>query len=509
MTSTLSARERLVEKLRDLHSLSTIEGLLSWDEQVNLPPASADFRARQNAAMAGVVHRAATSEELGQALAEAEQEAGEPDSHDRETRTLLHFVRREYDFATKLPAEFVRRRAESQSKAFHAWRTARENDDFATFAPHLRSLIEQSIEVAAYCGVERARAYDFWLDRYDPGLDTAFVERTFAALAEELVPLATEIVDAAKPAANAPSIFRGFPVDAQETFLREVMQALGFDFQRGRLDRSVHPFCGGSPSDLRMTTRFDPDNPLDAIFSSIHETGHGLYEQGLPLEHLGTPLCEASGMAVHESQSRLWENQVCRGRPFWKLWEPRLRTAFATQLKDVTSEDLYKSINAVGLTPIRVDADEVTYNLHIILRFEIEKRLFSGELEVDQLPQVWNELSQTYILGLVPPSDREGCLQDVHWSYAAFGYFPSYTLGNLLAAQLWYAALEQVVGLEEGFTQGEYTPLLTWLQENIHRHGKQYDLRECAEIVTGKPLAHTSLIRYLKERYKPLYTHTQ
>ncbi len=505
MSTASPARDALVEQLRELHCLGTIEGLLSWDEQVNLPPAGADLRARQLAAIAEVVHEAATSPAMGQALEQAEAEAAKTDAVDRQTRTLLHHTRRSFDQATKLPAEFIKRRAIAQSNAYHAWKSAREGDDFASYAPHLERLLDLAREQANLCGYDEARAYDFWLDQYDPGNDTAFVERVFGALKAELVPLAETIVAASRESGADASVFRAFPIDGQERFLRSVIEALGFDFKRGRLDRSVHPFCGGSPPDVRMTTRFDPDNPLEALFSSIHETGHGLYEQGLPLEHLGTPLCEAAGMSVHESQSRLWENQVCRSRAFWQHWEPRLRKAFPMQLAGVSSEALYRAINAVSLSPIRVDADEVTYNLHVLLRFEIEKQLFDGRLHPRDLPEAWNALSQEILLGLVPPSDAQGCLQDIHWSFSGFGYFPSYTLGNLLAAQLWNAALEQLPGLEDGFARGEYERLLEWLRVHIHRHGKQYDLREYAENVTGQTLAPDALLRYLRERYLSLF----
>ncbi|MGF1448456.1 MAG: carboxypeptidase M32 [Opitutales bacterium] len=505
MSTTPTACEALVAQLREVHCLGSIEGLLSWDEQVNLPSGGVELRARQLAAMAEVVHRAATDKALGKAIEAAEAQAREHDLNDRQTQTLLRFARRDFDQATRLPGEFIKRRALAQSNAFHAWKTAREANDFATFAPHLERLLDLAREEAAYCGFADARAYDYWLDRHDPGVDTAFVTQVFDALRAELVPLAETILEAARGDADKPSLFRGFPVDAQERFLRSVIESLGFDFQRGRIDRSVHPFCAGSPPDVRMTTRFDPDNPLDAIFSSIHETGHGLYEQGLPLEHLGTPLCEAAGMAVHESQSRLWENQVCRGRPFWTHWEPFLRKCFPQQTAGVSSHALYRAINSVGLSPIRVDADEVTYNLHVLLRFEIEQRLFDGSLSARTLPEAWNALSKEILLGLVPANDAQGCLQDIHWSFSGFGYFPSYTLGNLLAAQLWYAALEQIPDLEAGFARGDYAPLLDWLRMHIHRHGKQYDLREYANNVTGQTLAHTALIRYLRERYLTLF----
>jgi carboxypeptidase Taq len=345
------------------------------------------------------------------------------------------------------------------------------------------------------------RAYDYAIDRHDPGMTTERVDRLFTELKAGLLPLVREIVAGTRP--TNPGLFRGFPVAGQQTFLREVTAALGFDYQRGRIDVSLHPFCGGSPADVRMTTRFDVDNPLDSLFSSIHETGHGLYEQGLQVEHLGTPLGQSVGMGVHESQSRLWENQVSRSRAFWTYFEPRFRAHFPEQTAAVDSETLYRAINAVEPTLIRVDSDEVTYNLHILLRFEIEQRLFRGDLKVADLPAAWNALS-TELLGLTPPSDRLGVLQDVHWSGGAFGYFPSYCIGNMMAAQLWYTALATYPGLEANFARGDFSRLLGWLRTEIHHQGRRYDTQELVQRVTGEPLSPRHLLRYLRERYLPL-----
>ena len=254
-----------------------------------------------------------------------------------------------------------------------------------------------------------------------------------------------------------------------------------------------------------MTTRFHVDNPLDSLSSSMHETGHALYEQGLPDEFAGTALGDAVGMAVHESQSRLWENQVGRSRAFWKFWEPKYREAFPAQLKDVSSETLYRAINKVGLTPIRVDADEVTYNLHIMIRFELERRLFDGSVTTKDIPDAWNEAS-TRILGYTPRNDAEGCMQDVHWSEGMFGYFPSYCLGNIVAAQLWYTIRDRIPDLDQQFATGNYRPLLDWLRKNIHSRGRRVFTLDFTKAVTGKELSTNDLVRYLKERYLPLYT---
>jgi carboxypeptidase Taq len=333
-------------------------------------------------------------------------------------------------------------------------------------------------------------------------MTAARIDALFTELKAGLVPLVRKI--AGSPVQARRDLLRGCPVAAQEVFLKEVTAKLGFDYRRGRIDVAVHPFCSGTGSDTRMTTRYDPDDPLKALFGSIHETGHGLYEQGLPREHAGTALGQNAGMGVHESQSRLWENQVARGRPFWRHFEPRFRELFPAQTAKVSSEELYLSVNAVRPTLIRVDADEVTYNLHIILRFEIEQRLFRGDLPVADLPDAWKAACRE-LLGLEPANDTEGVLQDVHWSGGAFGYFPSYCLGNMLAAQLWYRALAVLPGLEDDFARGDFSRLLGWLRREVHARGRRLFLLDLAREVTGEELTPKYLLRYLTERYAGLY----
>ena len=370
-------------------------------------------------------------------------------------------------------------------------------------------MLEKNLEFAqreaAYLGRGDA-PYDYALDKHDPGLMAATVDGLFAELKRDLVPLVRAIT-ASPRAAQAREIaarLKGFPVEAQRTFLREVTAALGFDYARGRIDVSLHPFCSGTGSDVRMTTRFNADQPLDALFSSIHETGHGLYEQGLPIAQLGTALGLHAGMAVHESQSRLWENQVARSRAFWRRFEPRWRELFPAQTAGVTSDELYLAVNAVEPTLIRVDADEVTYNLHIVLRFELEKKLFTGELAVRDLPAAWRAASRE-LIGLEPANDREGVLQDVHWSDGAFGYFPSYCLGNMIAAQLWARVRVLRPAIEEEFARGDFAWLLGWLRENIHTQGRRFSATELVQRVTGEPLSPRHLVAYLRERYGGLY----
>ncbi len=488
----------LLEALKNSYWIESTLSLLGWDEQVNLPPASAEHRAGQSAFLADLHHREFTRPEVGEWLTALEADVS---ALSGEQQTVVRWTRRDYDRARKLPSKFVVEKTEHHSRSYHAWATARKKNDFASYAPFLEKTVELSKEESRLLGWGQ-NPYDYHVDQHDPGMTATRIEGLFGQLRGPLVELVGTILDSPKKADL--SVFQGFDVGEQERFLRSVIERLGFDFSRGRIDRSIHPFCGGDGADTRMTTRFDPDNPLDALFSSIHETGHGLYGQGLPLEQRSNPLGQAVGMAVHESQSRLWENQVGRSRSFWTYFEPLFRQAFPSQLAGISSDELYLAINAVHLNPIRVDSDEVTYNLHIMLRFELEKAMFEGALAVRDLPAEWNRLSEEMI-GLTPKNDAQGVLLDVHWSGGSFGYFPSYCLGNMMAAQLWYTASEQIPDLEGGFAQGEFQPLLGWLREKIHRHGRRFDTDQMVEQSTGQALGPESLLRYLKERYLPLY----
>jgi carboxypeptidase Taq len=496
--TTEAAYAELVSRLKRAHVLGTVNGMLSWDEQVNLPPDSADLRGEQLAVLAELQHAAASDPRIGELLTLLE---GRQNELSADQRVVLKYSRRDYDRVVKLPPEFVCEKARHSSQTFHAWARCRESADFAGYAPFLEKQVELAKQEAGYLGYATA-PYDYMIDRHDPGMTAAVIERLFAELKKDLVPLVREIVSS--PVKMPVGIFRGFPVEQQRAFLRDVTERLGFNYRRGRIDVSLHPFCEGGAADIRMTTRFDESNPLYSLFSAIHETGHGLYEQGMPLEHQGTPLGQAVGMGVHESQSRLWENQVARSRAFWRFFEPRFREAFAAQLGAISSDELYRAVNAVRPTLIRVDADEVTYNLHIIQRFEIEKRLFDGTLAVRDLPAAWNALAQE-LIGLKPANDREGVLQDVHWSGGMFGYFPSYCLGNMMAAQLWYKVHGDLPELEEDFSRGDFSRLLGWLRRNIHEQGRRHDTQELVKVVTGEPLTPKHLLRYLRERYLPLY----
>ena len=490
----------LVTELERIGLLKSSLSLLGWDEQVNLPTGSANFRGRQNSALADLVHRESTSTKLGDMIATVE--AGREQLDDRQ-RVVVHHARRDYDRATKLPAALVAEKASLDSEAYHAWAQARKDRNFSAFAPFLQRQLDVSFKIAACFGKTGAAAYDHMIDQSDPGMTASIIARLFDELAAGLVPFAAAVLDS--PVKARRDLLKGFPVDKQESFLREVTTAIGFDYNHGRLDRSVHPFCSGTGSDTRLTTRFDVDQPLQSLFGSIHEAGHGLYEQGLPVEHFGTALGEFVGMGVHESQSRLWENQVGRSRAFWEYWEPRYRALFPEQLSGLDSNGLYLAINAVERQPIRVESDEVMYNLHIMLRFRLERALFTGELAVKDLPGEWNTLAKS-MLGLDVQHDSEGCLQDIHWSGGAFGYFPSYCLGNMIGAQLWESARRALPELDvELRTTGGSPSFLKWLRREVHVRGKQLDTPALVLAVTSEELSPKALLRYLKSRYGALY----
>jgi carboxypeptidase Taq len=502
MVNDLAAYAELRARLKRVHVLGSVGGLLGWDEQVNLPPGAAAQRGEQMALLAELAHAEGTAPELGAALAACE--AAPEGVLDADARVVVAAARRDYDRATKLPAELVAEKARLGSEAYHAWAAARAARDFPAFAPFLEKHLALARREAELLGYGE-RPYDLAVDKHDPGLTAERIDKLFGELRAGLVPLARRIdakAEAARARGESPVRLAGFDVAAQRGLVRRVTARLGFDYERGRIDVSLHPFCEGSGDDLRLTTRFDADNPLDSLYSSIHEAGHGMYEQGLPSrEHAGTALAQAAGMATHESQSRLWENQVARSRAFWRWLEPEFRAAFPGPLAGVSVDQLHAAANAVepgGM--IRVDADEVHYNLHILLRFDLEKRLFAGTLKVAELPEAWNALAEEFF-GRRPEHAGEGVLQDVHWSGGAFGYFPSYTLGNMMAAQLWSAAQAKLPGLEEDFARGEFGRLLGWLRSEVHAQGRREDAFALTRRVTGAELGAHALLAYLEERY--------
>ena len=490
---------------RESRLLASTASILGWDQETMMPPGGLEHRARQLAQLARLEHGMATDSRLGDALSAAEAEvASLPETHP--DRVNVRECRRDYDKATKLPADLVEELASVASIAQHEWAEARKASDFARFRPWLERIVELNRRKADCFGWDRSggERWDALADSFEPGCTAKYVSGVFGPLRERLVPL----IDAVRAASRRPDgRFNDHPmdIDAQERFGRFVCGTLGFDFARGRLDRSTHPFCGGSHcNDVRMTSRYSERCLLDGLGSSMHETGHGMYEQGLDPAWISTPMGEAVSLSIHESQSRLWENQVGRSLPFCTWAKAQMARHFGPAADGFTAAQVYEAANMVEPGFIRVDADEATYNLHVMVRFELERAMISGALDVKDLPGEWNRLYREY-LGLTVPDDRRGCLQDVHWSGGMIGYFPTYTLGTLYAAQFFETAREAIPGLEDGFARGEFRALREWLNANIHRQGRRWLSDDLCREVTGKTLGADAFLRHLEGKLRPMY----
>jgi carboxypeptidase Taq len=496
------AYAELIRRMKERALLASCESLLGWDERTYMPRGGASLRADQLGLLARLTHEMLTSPPMGMLLDEVESSTLVRD-RDSDVAANVREIRRKYNRAVKLPKPLVEELARAATLGQQAWQEARAKSDFTAFYPHLQRLVELKREEAQAVGFKEC-AYDALLDDYEPGETAASISKTFAALRSELTPL-IEAVVASGRRAPADILTREFPVDRQRIFAQAAAAAIGFDFDAGRLDVTAHPFCSGlGPGDVRLTTRYNPHHFNEAFFGTLHEAGHGIYEQGLPAEHFGTPLGEACSLGIHESQSRTWENAVGRSNAFWEHWFPRARQVFVEALRDVTLDDWIFAINEIQPSLIRIEADEATYNLHIILRFELEKALVGDELNPADLPDAWNQLVRKF-LGLKPKDDAQGCLQDIHWSAGLFGYFPTYTLGNLYAAQFMEQARADLGDLDEAFCRGEFLSLKRWLNDKLHRHGKRHSAAELCLRVTGKPLSHEPLLRHLRAKCASLY----
>jgi carboxypeptidase Taq len=492
----------LLAHTRETALLQSTAAILSWDQETMMPPGGVAHRARQLAQLARLAHEQSVDPRVAGWLADCEGDAAL--RADAGAQATLRELRRRHARAIALPAPLIAELAETQSLAQHAWARARERNEFAAFQPWLEKLVGLQQRKAECLGRPAGgESWDALADEFEPGLRTRDVEALLTPLAADLRVLLEELRGGEAPDDRAQR--RVLPIAQQEAFVRHVIERMGFDFARGRLDRSTHPFCGGSHcDDVRMTTRFRDDELLDALGSTMHEAGHGLYEQGLPAAQLGTPLGEAVSLGIHESQSRLWENQVGRSRAFWRWCQPLLGRFFGDALADLSAEDLFRCANRVQPDLIRVEADEATYNLHVLVRFEIERALIRGELRVAELPAAWNAGYRAH-LGVEVPDDRRGCLQDVHWSCGLFGYFPTYTLGNVYAAQLFDAARRALGDLDAQIARGEFAPLKAWLNTHVHAHGQRYLPRELCERATGAPPSPAHLLRYLRDKLHEVY----
>lgn len=492
----------LKERLGVVHHLDMAGALLDWDQQVNMPPGGGAARAAQGATLARLRHEMFTSDETARLLeAAAADSAGLP--YDSTDASLLRVARRDLDQARKLPTEFVSRLSEACSLGQGIWARARATNDFAAFRPTLETLVEMKIEEANYRGYTD-HPYDALIEQYEPGMTTAEITRIF----EEHRPALVELIAAIGKRADRVSdavLRQELDFDAQRKFGLALIKELGYDFERGRQDVSVHPFATHfSRDDVRITTRFQKDHLNPALFGMFHEAGHAMYEQGVGADLGGTLLESGTSLGVHESQSRLWENIVGRSRGFWKWALPQLKAQFPAQFGQVDADTFYRAINKVTPSLIRVEADEATYNLHIMVRFGLETELLTGKLKVADLPRAWNDRFEA-MLGVRPNTDAEGCLQDVHWSAGYLGYFPTYALGNLLSAQYYRKAITDHPSIPEEIEQGKFSTLLTWLQENIHRHGRKFTSDELTRRVTGEPIQSRDYLKYLTTKFGEVY----
>ena len=493
------AYRTLVEEYRRVANLRAASGLLSWDQQVMMPEGGTPARSQQLSTLSGLSHELLTGDEVGAALSGLESAELTP-----EQSAVVREIRRKHDRAAAVPQSLIEELSTASSEALPAWEAAKADDDFDAFAPHLRRHVELSREYAEHIDPDRD-PYAVLFEEFEPCLSVERAESILATLKETLVPMIEEISESeTELATDAFTALGSYPADAQEELCRDVLSTLGYPWERGRLDTSSHPFTSGTAFDARVTTRFDESDPLGSLLSTVHEFGHATYTLGLPDDHYGTPLGEDRDLSVHESQSRLWENHVGRSEAFWEGFLPTVAEHFP-QASHVTPREAYEAANQVYENNlIRVEADELTYHLHVVIRYEIERDLIRGDLDVAEVPAVWNDKYEAY-LGIRPETDAEGCLQDIHWAHGNFGYFPTYSLGSAMAAQLYAAAEADIDGLESSVAAGEFGALHEWLTEQVHRHGARYETDDLVKRATGSAFTADAFVDYVTEKYGALY----
>jgi len=493
----------LIAHMKEVAVMHSIGDVLYWDQEAYLPKNASDHRAEQLAQVSRLVHEWFTDPKVAESLSAIESSDMVADEESPAAVNVREW-RRLYEREVRLPSEFVADFARATSRASQVWAEARRRSEFALFQPHLEEIVGLCRRKADYIGFE-TEAYDALLDGFEPYARCAEVEAVFSRLRPELV----ELVGKIKEAPRRPDIGilkRPYDVAKQRIFAESVAAAMGYDFEAGRFDESTHPSCNElGPGDTRVLTRYYPEDLAEGITSGMHEAGHALYDMTRPnKEHWGTPMGETDSLAIHESQSRMWENMVGRSRQFWVHFFPLLKRLFHDAMADVELDDFYHAMNRVAPSYIRVEADEATYNLHIMLRFELERAIIKGDIDVADIPGEWNRRFTDY-LGLEVDNDANGCLQDVHWAHGIFGYFPTYALGNLYAGQFWAQAKRDVPGLLDDFARGEFGRLFGWLRDKIHSQGSRYYPARLCEQVTGEPLSHRHLLDYLYEKYAEIY----
>lgn len=494
--------QALLEKVYEIHDINKALAVLGWDKETNMPKAGTKARIQQMTTLRRLSHAKFTSDAMGELIEDATAELNGA-AYDSNEASLIRYLRRSYADARQLPPEFVRRMSEVSGKAHPAWVEAREKDDFAHFQPHLQQVVALVREMAELYGYEDEK-YDPLLDKFEHGMKTADVRAIFNAVKAALIPLREAIAER-ETAVSDDLVHQPFPIDKQKEFARYIAAAAGYDLSRGHIGTVVHPFATSfSRNDARITTRWYPDFLNPSLFGTLHESGHAMYEQGTHPDLARTPLARGTSSGIHESQSRMIENIVGRSLGFWQAHYPQLQSLFPEQLGSHDVIAFYRAINKVKPSFIRVEADELTYNFHIILRFELEQAMLNEELAVADLPTAWRDKMKE-LLGIVPNTDREGCLQDVHWTGIGFGYFPTYALGNLYAAQFYETAVDQNRSIAEEMAVGKTSALVDWLRDNIHQHGRKFTPAELVQRVTGQPLSHEPFIRYVSQKFSEIY----
>jgi carboxypeptidase Taq len=488
---------------RETATVRSLGALAGWDQETYMPSGGADLRGSQKALVARLEHERLTGPRMLELLSACENDPGV--RADAALAASVKEYRRDVDLACKLPGDLVAEIAGTSTKAVAAWREARAKNDFSAFAPWLERMVGLARRKAECYGTPAGgEPYDALLNEYEPGATAREIDAVFKPLRTRLADFIKDLARGTPP--DESPLNAAIPPDRQHEFGLFVLRSIGFDLERGRLDVTTHPFCDGiGPGDTRLTTRYRESRFTDALYGTLHEAGHGLYEQGLPKgERFGEPLAEAVSLGIHESQSRLWENWVGRSAEFWAWAMPHAKSMLGVSFGSPSPEAMARAVNTAKPSFIRVEADEATYNMHVMVRFELERALFSRQIEARDVPGLWNKAYASY-LGITPPDDARGCMQDVHWSAGLLGYFPTYTLGNLYMAQFMEAAQRELPGLRAGIARGEFAPLLTWLREKIHVHGKRFRAAELCQRVTGAPLSADPFMRYLEAKLRPVY----
>lgn len=496
---------KLVELSKRNALWRSISYLLEWDQETYMPADGSPLRAEQIELLASVAHKDKTSKQWAKLLSEfIDLKTGQyiHSTLDENQKANLREWRRDYLQATCLPNAFVKKFAKVSSESMTVWAEARKHNDFAKFAPFLSQIIDLSRQKAEFLGYKE-HPYDALLDLYEPGMTTSQISLLFNTLGEKIVHLLHQIQKS--PQVDDHFLHGNFAKEKQLEFGHILLKAVGYDEKKGRLDISTHPFSMSLyPDDSRITTRIHPTSLMDCASAVLHEAGHSLYEMGLPIEHFGTPLCESISLGIHESQSRFWETRIGQSKPFWMHFYPILQSIFPEKLQSISIDSFYKAINKVQPGCIRIEADEVTYSLHVILRFEMEKELIEGSLQVKDIPEAWNSKMQKY-LGILPKNNTEGCLQDIHWSMGGFGYFPTYTLGNIFAAQIFDIFAKDNPSWETQVAKGELKFIKEWLNQHIHKYGKFYSAQDLIRKISNKDFSIDPFINYLTAKYKKIY----